>query len=104
MLGRVDLPRPAGVQPRLQWRCPRNRPSVVRRRQLQERLAQADRHVSLGQKHVEEQRCLIEEMERRGLDQKDAMILLRLFEELQKEHVAYRDYLRQKLEDPDSNR
>ncbi len=66
----------------------------MRRRQLQQRLAQADRHVSLGQKHIEEQKRLIEEMERHGCDPKDAMILLRLFEELQKEHLAYRDYLR----------
>jgi hypothetical protein len=77
----------------------------VRKPKLHRRLAQADRHVALGQEHLEAQLCLIEEMKCRGCDPAEAILLLRLFEELQKEDVAFRDYLRRKLlEDPDPDR
>jgi hypothetical protein len=66
------------------------------------RLTQAESHVELGREHIEQQQRLIEEMERHGCDPAEAILLLRLFEELQKEHVAFRDYLRRKLlEEPD---
>jgi predicted ATPase len=71
-----------------------------RRRTLQQSLEQTDRHVTLAEKHIEQQRRLIEELERRGCDPGDAMRLLRLFEALQKEYVYYRDYLRRRAEDP----
>jgi hypothetical protein len=73
---------------------------VKRRRTLQQRLAQTERHVSLAEKHIEQQRRLIEELARRGCDPGEAMMLLRLFEALQEEYVTYRDYLRRKAEDP----
>jgi hypothetical protein len=70
-----------------------------RRHTLQQRLEQTDCHLTLAEKHIEQQRRLIEELECRGCDPGEAMRLLRLFEALQQEYVSYREYLRQSAED-----
>jgi hypothetical protein len=62
-----------------------------RRNTLQQRLERTDRHLTLAAKHMEQQRRLIEELERRGCDPGEAMRLLRLFEALQEEYVSYRE-------------
>jgi hypothetical protein len=66
---------------------------------IEANLAQAEAHVALGEKHISRQREIIAEMERDGHDAvaANARDLLRLFVELQAEHVAHRDRLRNEL-------
>ena len=64
---------------------------------LENRLAQAERDVSQGQRHIAQQRELIAKLERDGHDTKQAIELLHQFEQLQEMHVADRDRLRKEL-------
>ena len=65
---------------------------------LVEHLAQAKRHVALGEKHIAEQRQRIEKLSHHGHDTNQALLLLRQFEELQALHIAERDRLSKLLE------
>ena len=67
------------------------------RAQLAEHLAQAERHVSLGEAHLQRQRILVTELERTGADAGEARRLLANLEEMQSLHVADRDRLRDEL-------
>ncbi|BDV33716.1 hypothetical protein SS37A_12450 [Methylocystis iwaonis] len=64
---------------------------------LEKHLAEAEARVTLGARHLEQQRALILRLESNGYDSAEAKALLRLFEELQVEHVAHRDRLRSEL-------
>ena len=64
---------------------------------LEQHLAEAEAHVALGSHQFEQQRELIAELESGELDSAEARALLRLFEEIQVEHVAHRDRLRNEL-------
>jgi hypothetical protein len=67
------------------------------RKLLQTSLAQAERHVVEGERHVARQRNLVTALERDGHDTSRAVQLLCQFEELQAMHVADRDRLRKEL-------
>ena len=69
----------------------------VERAILEKHLAEAEAHVALGARHVEQQRALILKLVSTGCDSAEAKVLLRLFEELQVEHVSHRDRLGNKL-------
>lgn len=60
---------------------------------LADHLAQAERHVALGAKHIADQRHRIDRLARDGHDTNQAELLLKQFEELQALHVAERDRL-----------
>jgi hypothetical protein len=60
-------------------------------------LAQARRHVAIGERHIARQRELVIELERDGHDASSAKQLLVQFEELQALHIADRDRLEQEL-------
>ena len=62
-------------------------------------LAQAERHILIGEGHVSEQRRLIDELERDGHDVTSAKELLATFEESLWLHVQHRDRLRKELSD-----
>jgi hypothetical protein len=70
------------------------------RAQTEARLAQAEEHVAKGEGHVARQREIIAELERDGHEAlaTKAKDLLRLFEEVQAQHVADRDRYRRELE------
>ena len=67
---------------------------------LTQHLEMAERHVSQGERHIAQQRELIAQLKRGGHGTRQAIQLLRQFEELQKLHVADRDRLRKELSDP----
>jgi hypothetical protein len=62
-----------------------------------EHLAQARRHVSLGERHIARQRQLIAGLERVGSDSWEAWKLLQQFEDLQRLHIHDRDRLEREL-------
>ena len=64
---------------------------------LEKFFAECEAHVALGAHYVEQQRAIILRLESNGCDAAEARDLLRLFEELQVEHVSHRDRLRNKL-------
>jgi Fe2+ or Zn2+ uptake regulation protein len=66
-------------------------------RDLLERLEQADRRVTLGERHVERQREIIAELERNGRDSTQARELLAVFLATQATHVSWRDRLLEEL-------
>ena len=70
---------------------------TVERAILEKHLAESEARVALGARHVEQQRALILKLDSNGCDSAAARALLRLFEELQVEHVSHRDRLRNKL-------
>lgn len=61
-------------------------------------LEQAERHTAQGARHIAEQEQRIAELRRDGHDIADAEDLLRLFREMQDQHVAHRDRILKKLE------
>jgi len=67
---------------------------------LVEHLVKAERHVALGEEHLERQRRVVAERQRQGLDTNEAVDLLMRFERLQTMHVAGRDRLRAELGAP----
>jgi hypothetical protein len=64
---------------------------------IAEHLAQEERHVTLGEKQVAEQRERVIILGQDGHDTTGAASLLSQFEELQALHVADRDRLRREL-------
>lgn len=72
-------------------------PTEMDRALWQEHLAQAERHVGLGEAHMAKQRAIIAELERDGHDTRAARDLLHQLEQMQELHVANRDRLRKEL-------
>jgi hypothetical protein len=68
---------------------------------LLQHLEQAQRHIADGQRHIARQREIVSEVERSGLDSKDARRSLVLFEEMQALHVANRNRLVETLQNAD---
>ncbi len=69
----------------------------MNRTMVERHLAQAERHVARGKEIVAEQRERVAMLERDGHDAAQARELLRKFEELQGNHIADRNSLRQEL-------
>jgi len=69
----------------------------MRRELVRQHLEQAERHVSEGMRHVERQRELIERLESGGHDTREAIRLLRQFEDLLELHIHDRDRLRKEV-------
>jgi hypothetical protein len=65
---------------------------------LQLHLAEAERHVAVGERNLLRQRYLIATLERDGHDTTDAVALLTSFSELQAIHIADRDRLLRELD------
>src|SRR5262245_66527716 len=70
-------------------RRPNRYPGMDRAR-LVEHLVKAERHVVLGEEHLERQRRVVAERRRHGLNSQEAVELLMRFEQLQTMHVAGR--------------
>jgi hypothetical protein len=66
---------------------------------ISEHLAQAERYVSQGGRHIMHQMEFIAELESGGHDTTQAKNLLKLFEELQTSHIADRDRLQKELDE-----
>ena len=64
---------------------------------IEERLAMAERHITVGESHIARQRELVAELDQNGRDAAEAVKLLGLFEATQALHVADRDRLRAQL-------
>jgi hypothetical protein len=64
---------------------------------IEDHLAQAERHVALGEEHVQNQRALVDKLARDGHDTAMARQLLSQFEDLQISHIADRDRLKKEL-------
>jgi hypothetical protein len=64
---------------------------------LVEHLAEVDRHVALGEKHIRRQREIVAEVRQRGDDVTRSEILLGLFEEMQQTHLEDRRRIRDQL-------
>jgi hypothetical protein len=64
---------------------------------LREHLAQTERHVLEGRRHVARQRGVIAALDRQGADSAAAMTLLRQFEAWLALHVEDRERLRKEL-------
>ena len=62
--------------------------------QLEELLAELDRHVEDGEKDIRRQRAAVDLLTRGGRNTTDAEQLLRTFEELQSQHIEHRDRVR----------
>jgi hypothetical protein len=69
----------------------------AKQRHLEQRFAEADRHVADGERLLQHQREAIEERRRDGHDVKLATALLAEMEETQRLHIAGRDRIRQEL-------
>jgi hypothetical protein len=67
------------------------------RAMLERHLLQAERHVLEGERNVARLRGVVAERQSQGLDARQAIDLLRQFEELQATHIAERDRLRNEL-------
>ena len=66
--------------------------------EIAENLAQAELHVASGERHIAQQRAIIDELERAGQDATEARALLAGFEQTQRLHIENRDRLRRQLE------
>jgi hypothetical protein len=64
---------------------------------LEQRLAQAEGYMAMSKGHIASQRTFAAGLLRDGHDASQALALLLRFEELQKLHVADRDWLRGEL-------
>jgi hypothetical protein len=64
----------------------------------QQRLAQVERHVALGDRHIENQCKLIAKLARLSRDTNQTELLLRTLEDTQRLHLADRDRLRKELD------
>jgi len=69
----------------------------MRNRAIQKKLEQAELLVTLARHHVEWQRELIAELERKSVDTTDAVRLLAQFEHILDVHVANRDLLKRRF-------
>jgi hypothetical protein len=69
----------------------------MNRRLLIDHLAQAELHVSLGEKHIAGQRALIARLDDGQLDTGMALKILKTYLSTQKTHVADRDRLSAEL-------
>ena len=69
----------------------------MRIRAIQKKLEQAELLVTLARHHVEWQRELIAELERKSVDTTDAVRLLAQFEHILDVHVANRDLLKRRF-------
>ena len=67
---------------------------------LEAHLAQARRHIALGQEHLARQKQIVHELERDGHSVSEAKQLLDLFRDLQAMHVAHRDRLLEEIGQP----
>jgi hypothetical protein len=67
------------------------------RASLERRLANADKHIVEGMRHIAQQKALIQGMERLGRDTSTSKRLLRIFEETLRLHTAERDKLLRQL-------
>lgn len=65
--------------------------------ETEEFLTQAEQHAASGRSHIKRQRQIIEELGFGGHDARQALELLRAFEELQVQHEAHRDRLLAKV-------
>jgi hypothetical protein len=68
---------------------------------LERRLANANKHIAEGARHVAQQKALVQGMERQGRDSSTSKQLLQTFEETLRLHMADRDKL---LRDLDADR
>jgi hypothetical protein len=68
---------------------------------LKDRLAEAEKYVATGERHIRRQRELVAELDREGRDAATARNLLAIFEVLQKQYVAERDLLARASESQD---
>lgn len=66
---------------------------------LLDHLAQADRHVDQGERHLAQQRAQVDALERDGHDATVARELLDTLEQTQVLHLADRDRIRRELND-----
>jgi hypothetical protein len=64
---------------------------------LEQRLAQAEGHMAMSERHIASQRKFATGLLRDGHDASQALALLLRFEELQQLHIADRDRLRGEL-------
>jgi hypothetical protein len=71
----------------------------IDREKTLQRLNGLEQQVALGERHVAEQRALIEKLEREGHDVKSATSLLATLEESQRLHVEHRDRLEKEFLD-----
>jgi hypothetical protein len=67
------------------------------RAMIERHLAEAERHVQLGERIIAQQHKLVEELERDQHDTATAKALLAKFEELLAQHVSHRDRLKRDL-------
>ena len=69
-------------------------------RVLEEHLAQAQRSVAQGERHIEEQEQRVAKLTRDGHDISQAEDLLEVFRETQVQHVAHRDLILREMNGP----
>lgn len=67
------------------------------RTSLREQLALVEQNVRDGERHIEQQRRLVDRLQRAGHDASTARELLRSYQQSLSMHVATRDRLRQEL-------
>jgi hypothetical protein len=60
-------------------------------------LKQAERHVALGARHIADQERRVTELRRSGHDTTRSRDLLRIFRDMQIQHIAHRDLLLDEL-------
>jgi len=70
---------------------------IDRERQI-ESLKTAERHIAQGRQHIADQERRVDKLRRDGQDVTQASSLLRLFREVQVQHIAHRDLLLGELE------
>ena len=68
-----------------------------RRAMIEDHLAQAERHVTAGERCIAQQRARVAALGRDGHDTTESLLLLGQFQEVQELHVADRDRLRKEL-------
>jgi len=66
-------------------------------RKIRRDLRQAEKHIRTGEAEAEQQRRIVEALERHGHDSRTARALLKTFEDLQATHVAGRDAIAHEL-------
>jgi hypothetical protein len=76
--------------------------AIMDRAELQQSLAEAERHVAVSARHIARQRKLIVELESRGEDATEAREVLDSLRQTQRLHVERRDRLRTELFGPGS--
>jgi hypothetical protein len=69
----------------------------MRRVMLEQHLMETEQHITRGEQLIAEQREIISNLQRDGLDAARARELLAALEETQRQHVAARDRIQQEL-------